>query len=283
MRYRRNADSQLSLLEREWRSTGNRNLLKRINSVRQRAGLSPHPDARIIFANNALFELAPRFLEQLQTMLDVYDEIDIPMHIYALRELYSGVADYDINLPAGAPQDENTLIALLIQTNDEIRDLEQEYRTVVRASTDFNLGSDFSEEFEELRQRRGVSPITIGELAEMPEQDPEGIYMFRPEQLQRMASPGHNAGLEKIGWLGQLVARKALHLYRKLLTYGMIPVNQIYTADPEMIGAWYDYEISELDTMADQIEIAMNEIIDVTQGFDPSPEAVEMFSSSWYA
>ena len=49
-----------------------------------------------------------------------------------------------------------------------------------------------------------------------------------------------------------------------------------------MGNAWFDYQLSDMDDMADTIEIAINEIIDVSQGFGPSQEAIERFSKSWY-
>ena len=61
-----------------------------------------------------------------------------------------------------------------------------------------------------------------------------------------------------------------------------MPINQILEQTPAIVEEWHEYEISELDDLADKIEIAINEIVDTTQGFGPSPEAIERFSESWY-
>lgn len=288
MRYRRNADTKLRIMEREWASTGNVDLLIPINRERRRVGLPPHPDARVILANNALFEWVPRFAEQLLTAFDVYDEIDLAMHIHGLRELRDG-DDFDDNAEFDAEEEQGTLIGLVRELSDEIVQLEQEQSTVRRAGIDLAMSGDFSQEYENLRRRYGVDEISLGAIPELPsdeeEETEEGTFrvsFFSPEHLAIRSRSGFNETREQIGWLQQVISRRALRIYRKALTYGVIPIIQILQQTPAMVEEWYGYELRELDDLADKIEIATNEILNVTQGFGPSPEAIELFTHSWY-
>lgn len=268
MRYRRNADSRLREMEREWIASGNLDLLIPINRERRRAGLSPHPDARVILANNALFEWVPRFAGQLESALQVFDEIDIPMYIGGLPE--EGLREQ--------------VIALV----NEIQQLETERRICSRAVTDINFGEDLDSEYSELLSRHGVSLIPLGGIQEIKEDEEEGemsFHFFSLAQRQQQARSGHQENLELWGRIYQLVSRRALRIYRKLLAYGALPMNQVIDAvfdGVTLAESWFDSELNDLDELADKIEIATNEILDVTQGFSPSPEAIELFSNSWY-
>ena len=77
--------------------------------------------------------------------------------------------------------------------------------------------------------------------------------------------------------------KKAARGYTPINLAVTFTVNKIAMREaPEIIDDWYDYELHALDKDVDAIETAMNEIVDVTQGFGPSPEAIELFSASWY-
>ena len=282
MRYRRNADAELRDLEREYMTSGDPQLLLPINRKRRLMGMPPHPEARLRIANNALFEWVPSFAQNLMSVLDMYDEIDIPMHIHYLREARANIdGDYDIEAPLGE-QDENTLVQAVRDLTDDIQELEQQYRTASTAGMDFTMSGEFSEAYEELRSQHGVSTIALGDVPDLPE-DEEGVVYFMSRGVrEQLARPGSDAAREQIGWVLQLVSRRALRIYRKLLVYGALPMNQVVENDPEIVPEWPNYELATLDELADKIHIAMGEILDVTQGFGPSPEAIEIFSSSWY-
>jgi hypothetical protein len=270
-------------MEREWASTGNLDLLLPINRVRRQAGLPPHPDARIILANNALFKLVPRFAQQLLTALEVYDEIDIPMYIFHLRELRGG-DDFDENEEIDIEGEAGTLIELVKSLTDEIRQLESERRDVSLAGIDLSNNEDFSPEYENLRRRHGIDEISLGEIPEIPSEDEDSssISFFSPQHLAIRARSGFEEAGEQIGWLDQVISRRALRIYRKALAYGALPTIQIIEQTPAIIEEWYDYELAELDDLADKIEMLTNEIVDVAQGFGPSPEIIRLLSNSWY-
>jgi len=266
MWYRRNADTHLRKLEREYQSTGNRDLLLPINRERRRAGLAPHPEARIVIANSALFKLVPKFAQQLLTALEVYDEVDIPMYL--------------AELPAG----EGSLQSQLLELTEEIEHLEEERRTVSRAIVDFNVGEDFSPDYIEILNRHDVRQINLGEIPKIEEEpeEPGNIPYFSSQQRQQMARGGYEETLEQLGRVMQLVSRRALKVYRKLLAYGALPMREIIENDPEIATNWPDYELAALDEQADNIEIVINEIIDTTQDFGPSPDATQLLAPSWY-
>jgi hypothetical protein len=283
MRYRRNSDTDLRSMEREYASTGNLQLLVPINRKRRQAGMPPHPEARIRIANNALFEWTPSFAQNLMSILSMYDEIDISMYIYGLREARAAIdGDYDIEAPLGNAQDAGTLVQAVMDLTDDIQELEQQYRVASTAGIDFTMSGEFSDEYEELRSQHGVSPIALGDVPDLPE-DEEGVVYFMARGVrEQLARPGADATREQIGWLLQLVSRRALRIYRKLLAYGALPINEVIENDPEIIPEWYNYELATLDELADKMHIAIGEILDVTQGFGPSPEAVTLFTKSWY-
>lgn len=266
MRYRRNADIRLREMEREWSSTGNRDLLIPINLERRRAGLPPHPDARIIIANNALFEWTHRCASQLTTILQVYDNIDIPVYIDELPQ--DGIREEIVSL------------------TNELQLLEQERRLLDRANIDIRLGDELDEEYISLLKQRNISLPTLGEAQEVEDEASTGSMFFHSKQMrEQMTRSGFDARVEQWGWTLQLVCRRSLKIFRKLLLYGVIPMREILQEDYEdgtLAEDWFISDWHDLDELVDNIEIALNEIVDVTQGFGPSPEAVELFGSSWY-
>jgi hypothetical protein len=267
--YRRNADTKLRTTEREYAATGNRELLIPINRLRRQAGLPPHPDARIILANNLLLEEVPSFAQSLLTFLDVYDEIDIPMYMADMPE-------------AG-------LREALMALTDEIQQLEWDRSACNRAVMDIQFGNELGEEYLNILSRYGVSPVRLGEAPELKEreilEEEDGarkIPLFSPEVIQQWSRVGFQDLLEQRAWILQIISRRALRIYRKLLTYGALPITEVVENTPEIVEGWYEHEIADLDESADKIEIAINEILDTTQGFGPSPEAIELFTPSWY-
>lgn len=284
MRYRRNTDDRLRSMEREFASTGDLQLLVPINRLRRQAGLPPHPEAIIRIANNALFEWLPNFAQSLMSAISVYDEIDIGMHIHRLRDTMEEFVggEYNVEAPYGDPQDEGSLVEAVVQLAEDIEQLKQEYSIVSRAGVDFNISGDFSGAYENLRARHGIDPVVLGGTPELPEDQAGTVYFFSRSAREQQARPGSNAAREQIGWMLQLVSRRALRIYRKLLAYGVFSMPQVLENDPEVISEWEDSELQQLDQLADKIHLAIGAILDVTQGFGPSPETIEIFSQSWY-
>jgi hypothetical protein len=270
MKYRRNSDSKLRDLEREYFQSNDVDLIVPLNRARRQSGLPPLPQGRAILANNYLFEALPKFASALLTLMEVYDEIDIPMYLHELGD---------------APIEEaGGLRAEVVSLVDEIARLTEESRACSRASTDFMLTGDYPDDYLELLRQGGMGRIPLGMADEEDEeeQNEERFHFFSAQSRKQMSRDGHEANLEQLGWMHQLVCRRALRIFRKLLLYGAIPINQILENEPGMGNAWFDYQLSDMDDMADTIEIAINEIIDVSQGFGPSQEAIERFSKSWY-
>lgn len=266
MRYRRNADSRLREMEREWSATGNHDLLIPINLERRRSGLPPHPDARVILANNALMEWAPDFANQLDTVLQVYDNIDIPVHIGELPE--------------------DGLREQIIALTGEMQRLERERRLFNRANVDLRMGDDLDEDYLSLLEQRNASLPALGEVPDVPDEALPGSAFFHSKATrQQMRRSGFDLRVEQWAWMLQIICRRALRIFRKLLLYGAIPIGDIIQEDYEdgtVAEDWFMTEWHDLDEKADNIETALGEVVDVTQGFGPSPEAIELFSPSWY-
>lgn len=94
MYYRRNADTALRNLEKEFNTTGNEDLLIEINLLRQRHGLPPHPSSRITVAREYLTDHGCQLLGLVR---EFYNELDAPMYIETLPE-DSELRDLCINL-----------------------------------------------------------------------------------------------------------------------------------------------------------------------------------------
>jgi len=74
--YRRNADTQLRDLEHQLASdTGNKELLKRVDTIRYRNGMPPHPQTRLRVAYDRLNETNYQGFMLLKEFSSALDEI----------------------------------------------------------------------------------------------------------------------------------------------------------------------------------------------------------------
>jgi len=260
MIYRRNADIRLREMEREYSATGDKSLLHPINIVRRRAGLPPHDDARIIVANDFLFDAFPRLANVITTFIET--DTDIAEMLYL---------DEDMEEP-------HPLHDHLIALTNEIQRLETEWRIVSREVGSAAMGQDSDPEYVTLLARHGLSPTQLG-----PEIDVEDEGEFAIRMVSRHSyREGYRDRANALGFMFRVVCERASRIFRKLMVLGVVDVAQMLAEDPEMADEWEDWPLGNMDSIMDNIEIAYQEIGDVSLGLHPRPDAIEMFSGDWY-
>ena len=257
--YRRNSDSELRELERQFAQSSDPALMIQINRVRARSGMPPHPVSRINAAHQLLSDIMCRGVaSQIREFVDTY--LDPAMHISTI--------------PAATEMREAA-----IQTLEEFDRFITEWRTVSNEAIGAQVGQPEEPEYVELLARYGLKVSPLGPEVDIPEA-PEGYVSFLPASAYRSGIRGR---LDNFYIVSRFVCQQSIRAFRNMQLLGFVNFQDIFEEEgEEMAQAWSDYPLGIIANYLNQVEMALDEIDRASMGINPSQEAIELFSQQWY-
>ena len=257
--YRRNSDSELRELERQFAQSGDPALMIQINHMRSRAGLPPNPVSRIKAAQELLSEIMCRGVaSQIREFVDTY--LDPAMHLAEIPE--------DTEMRDRA-----------LQTLEDYERFTSEWRIISNEAIGAQMGQQEEPEYVQLLNRYGLNASPLGPEEEIPE-TPEGYVAFLPAAAYRTGMRGR---LDNFYVVSRFVCQQSIRAFRNLQLLGFVNFQEIIAEEgEEMAEAWSDYPLGVIENYLNQVETALDEIDRASMGVNPSQEAVELFSAQWY-